>query len=119
MSKRSPSRRFCSRPRSRLQTSLGLKPAPPATALLGIVFGVMAGAATMLFGVIQLTNPHSIRGFISNAEGRGGQQSSLFDLGAPPGPGLPRSSGRPPLKRFIAGAAPDDRPHGVWPGLAR
>jgi hypothetical protein len=45
-----------------------VKPAPSAAALLGTVFGVIAGAATMLFSVIQLTNVHYIRGFIRNAE---------------------------------------------------
>jgi hypothetical protein len=44
-----------------------VKPVPSATALLGTAFGVIAGATTMLFGVIQLTNLHYIRGFIGTA----------------------------------------------------
>jgi hypothetical protein len=43
------------------------KPDPSASALLGAVFGVIAGAATMLFGVIQITNLHYIREFIGSA----------------------------------------------------
>jgi hypothetical protein len=53
-------------------TFLGLypflvRPAPSVSALIGTVFGVIAGALTMLFGVIQLTNLHYIRGFIRTA----------------------------------------------------
>jgi hypothetical protein len=48
-----------------------VKPAPSASALLGTVFGVIAGAATMLFGVIQVTNLHYIRGFIRTAGSAG------------------------------------------------
>ena len=44
-----------------------VKPAPSVGALLGTVFGVIAGAATMLFGAIQLSNLHYIRGFIRAA----------------------------------------------------
>ncbi len=52
-----------------------IKPAPSVGALLGTVFGVIAGAATMLFGVIQLTNLHYIRGYIRAAGSPGAAQA--------------------------------------------
>jgi hypothetical protein len=45
-----------------------VKPAPSVAALLGTVFGVIAGATTLQFGVIQIVNLHYIRGFIRAAE---------------------------------------------------
>ena len=44
------------------------KPAPSVAAILATVFGVIAGAATMLFAVVQLTNLHYIVGFIQEAD---------------------------------------------------
>jgi len=44
------------------------KPRPSAAAVLGTVFGVIAGATNMMFAVVQLTNLHYIRGYARAAE---------------------------------------------------
>jgi len=44
------------------------KPTPSAAALLGALFGIIAGACRMLFSVVQMTNLHYIRGYISEAD---------------------------------------------------
>ena len=43
------------------------RPAPSVAALLGTLFGIIAGACRMLFAVVQMTNLHYIRGFMADA----------------------------------------------------